>query len=208
MEDEFRVEIELDDEQGGYSIRERLRALDLNDDARERLGRGVMVTRDGSRLFLYTADVAAAREAERVTRALLEENALSAEVRVTRWHPAEESWKDVSVSLPSTAEEVAAEEAAREAAETAEAAREGVWDWHVVVHLPDRGAAVELARRLSADGLDVGRRWRFVVVGLPTEERAQELLERLRSELPAGADVRIEVDLSDVARSPLAFLPF
>jgi len=41
-----------------------------------------------------------------------------------------------------------------------------------------------------------------------TEERAQELADRLRAELPGDADVRIEVDLSDVARSPLQFLPF
>ena len=55
MNDEFRVEVELDDEEHGYSTREQLRALDLDDDARERLGSMVMVTRDGSKLFLYTA---------------------------------------------------------------------------------------------------------------------------------------------------------
>jgi hypothetical protein len=51
------------------------------------------------------------------------------------------------------------------------------------------------------------RRWRYVVAGVPTEERAEELAERLRRELPE-ADVRVEVDLSDVERSPLQFLPF
>ena len=51
MDDGFRVEVELDDDEHGYSIRERLRALDLDDRARERLGRGVLVTRDGPRLF-------------------------------------------------------------------------------------------------------------------------------------------------------------
>lgn len=208
MEDEFRVEVELDDEQSGYSIREWLRALDLDDEARERLGRSVMVTRDGSRLFLYAANEAGAVEAERMTRLLVEENQLSAEIRVTRWHPAEEAWKDASIALPSTPEERASEEAAREAAEKAEAAREGEWDWHVVARVADRGTAGELADRLSAEGLDVARRWRFVAVGLPTEERALELADRLRSELPADSDVRVEVDLSDVTRSPLAFLPF
>jgi hypothetical protein len=41
-----------------------------------------------------------------------------------------------------------------------------------------------------------------------SEEGAQELADRLRSELPGDTDVRIEVDLSDLARSPLQFLPF
>ena len=41
-----------------------------------------------------------------------------------------------------------------------------------------------------------------------TEEDAQKLANRVRSEVPGDADVRIEVDLSDLARSPLQFLPF
>jgi hypothetical protein len=207
MEDGFRVEVELDDEEHGYSIGERLRALDLDDKARERLGRSVMVTRDGSRLFLYAGSEARAQEAERIVRDLVRADGLTAESRVTRWHPVEESWKDLSIPLPATPEEEAAEHAAREAAEAAEAAHEGGYDWHVVVHLPRRDAALELADRLTADGLVVMRRWRYVVVGVATEERAHELADRLRSEFE-DADVRVEVDLSDVARSPLQFLPF
>jgi hypothetical protein len=208
MEDGFRVEVELDDEEHGYSIRERLRALDLDDRARERLGRGVMVTRDGTRLFLYAGSGARAQEAERIVRELVESSGLTADLRVTRWHPVEEAWKELSVPLPATAAEQDAEYAAREAAESAEAEREGVYDWSVVVHLPGRGAAAALADVLAGEGLDVTRRWRYVVAGVPTEERAQELVERLRAELPEEADIRVEVDLSDVTRSPLQFLPF
>ncbi|MGH3079304.1 MAG: hypothetical protein ACRDPZ_14130 [Gaiellaceae bacterium] len=208
MEDGFRVEVELDDEEGGYSIRERLRALDLDDRARERLGSGVMVTRDGSRLFLYADSEAGAREAEGIVRALVDADELTATIEVTRWHPVEEAWKDLSIPLPATADEEAVEYAAREAAEAVEAEVEGRYDWHVVVNAPGRGAAVELAGRLAAEGLDVTRRWRYVVAGVPTEERAEELAARLRSELPEDAEVRVEVDLSDVERSPLQFLPF
>jgi len=95
------VEVELDDDEHGYSIGERLRALDLDDKARERLGGGLMVTRDGPRLFLYAASEAQAREAEHVVRSLVEADELTAEIRVTRWHPVEEAWKDVSIPLPS-----------------------------------------------------------------------------------------------------------
>ena len=208
MEDGFRVEVELDDDEHGYSIGERLRALDLDERARERLGRGVLVTRDGPRLFLYAGSEARAQEAERIVRELVESARLTADLRVTRWHPVEEDWKELSVPLPATTAEEYAEYAAREAAELAEAEREGVYDWSVVVHLPGRGAAAALADVLAGEALDVTRRWRYVVAGVPTEERAQELAERLRAELPAEADVRIEVDLSDVERSPLQFLPF
>jgi hypothetical protein len=77
-----------------------------------------------------------------------------------------------------------------------------------VVHLPDAGRARDLARRLRGEGQPVERRWRYVMVGAVTEERATELAERLRGELSEEADVRIEVDLSDLPRSPLQFLPF
>ena len=206
-DDDFRVEVELDDEEHGYSAEERLRAADLDDEARSKLGSSVMVTRDGSRLFLYAASEERVRAAAGVVQSLVESEALSAEIRVTRWHPVAEAWKDVSLPLPGTEAQVEAEIAAHEAAEAAEAEREGEYDWHVVAHLSSRGEAAQLAERLAADG-HVTRRWRYVTVGVLTEERAEELAERLRAELPEHADVRVEVDLSDVAHSPLQFLPF
>ena len=208
MKDEFRVEVELDDAEHGYSFGERLRALDLDDDARQRLGMGVVVTRDGSRLFLYADSEARAREAERVVRDLVEADELSAEISVKRWHPIAEEWKDVSAPIPRTPDEEAREYAARETAEAREAETEGEYDWHVVVHMPGRDEAAALAERLEREGVPVTQRWRYVIADALTEERAEELAERLRSELPDDVDVRIDVDLSDVARSPLQFLPF
>jgi hypothetical protein len=208
VDDEFRVEVQLDDEKHGYSIGERLRALDLDDDTRERLGRGVVVTRDGSRLFIYADTEPPARAAERVVRELAEADELTAEIRVTRWHPIEEAWKDASIPLPATEDEREAEYAAREAAEADEAWAEGSYDWMVAVRLPARDEAKELAARLAAEGVPVARRWRYVVAGALTEERAEELAERLRSELPDDAEVRIEADLSDVAGAPFQFVGF
>jgi hypothetical protein len=208
VEDEFRVEVELDDDEHGYSLGERLRAFDPDDEVRRRLGPNVMVTRDGSRLFLYAASEPQAREAERIVRDLIDAPRLSAEVTVTRWHPIEEAWKDASIPLPATPEEERAEYEAREEAEAEEARREGRFDWEVVVGLPDRDRAVHLAERLESERTPVARRWRYVVAGAVTEEDAIALADRLRSELPADADVRVDVDLSDLPRGPLQFLPF
>ena len=207
VNDEFRVEVELDDEEHGYSVGERLRALDLDDDTRERMGRSVMVTRDGSRLFLYAASGAQAREAERVVRSLIDADELTGKTSVTRWHPVEEVWKDASIPLPRTADEEEAEYAAREAAEAAEAESEKEYDWHVVIHLPGRDEAAELESRLEAEGISVARRWRYVVAGALTEERAEELADRLRGELP-DAEVTVEVNLSELQLPPFLFLPF
>jgi hypothetical protein len=47
-----------------------------------------------------------------------------------------------------------------------------------------------------------------VVAGVLTEERAEELAERLRSELPQDADVAVEANLFDVELPLFHFLPF
>ena len=183
--DEWRVELNLDDERHGLTLGERLRALHLDDEARARLGDRVIVTRDGARMFLYAGTEDQAREAERVARELVAAEGLSAEISLTRWHPDEEAWKDASVPLPQAEEERAAEQQRRESA--------GRWkqDWEVRVDLPSRHATIELAGRLTDEGIEVRRHWRYLLVGAPTEERAAELAERIRAEGPAGTEVHV-----------------
>lgn len=118
--EEFRVEVELDDADRGLSLGERLRAFDLDDEARERLGGRAIVTRDGSHLFVYTASRDASREAERVIRELLDADELTAEVKATRWHPVAGEWKDADEPLPETEEERARELRERSAHEDAD----------------------------------------------------------------------------------------
>jgi hypothetical protein len=207
--EDFRVEVELDDEAHGYPLRERLRALNLDDEARERLGRNVVVTRDASRMFAYTTTEAQAREAENVISGLVADEGLSADLVVTRWHPVAEEWRDASLPLPNTAEEEDLEYEEREAAEGREAAEEGEFDWHVVAELRSRGSAQDLLRKLSDDeGLPVTRRWRYVTVGAVTEEQADELANRLRSELGDSGDVWVEAHLDEDAFRPFQFIGF
>ena len=78
MTDEWRVEVDLDDEQHGLKLGERLRSLDLDDEARKRLGDRVIVTRDGAKMFLYATTEEQAREAESVARDLVAAEGLSA----------------------------------------------------------------------------------------------------------------------------------
>jgi hypothetical protein len=206
--EDFRVEVELDDEAHGFSLRERLRALNLDDEARDRLGENVVVTRDGSRIFAYTSTEGQASEAERVIRGLVADEGLTAVVDVTRWHPVAEEWRDVSLPLPATPEEEEREYEEREAAEVREAREEGDHDWHIMVELPSRESAGDLAKKLSQEGLPAKRRWRYVTIGAATEERAEELAEGLRDELGDGADVWIQASLDDVVAGPFQFVGF
>jgi hypothetical protein len=73
MDEGFRVEVSFDDEEHGTSLLERLRAVDLDDQARERLGPGVMVSRTAQPVRLH-GERGPAQEAERVVRDLVPED--------------------------------------------------------------------------------------------------------------------------------------
>lgn len=206
MSDEWRVEVELDEERHGSTLGERLSARELDDEARERLGGRVIVTRDGPRLFLYSNGEAEAREAERIVDVLVAEHDLSAEVRVTRWHPVEEAWRDAEVPLPATDEERRAERERHEAAEIQEVAREGEFDWEVRVELPSHRAMTALAERLEGEGLPVVRRWRYLLVGALTEEGAHEMAQRIEREGPDGTHARVDATMSAPTHPLFVFL--
>jgi hypothetical protein len=192
--EDWRVEVDLDDEQHGYSLGERLRALELDDEARRRLGRRVIVTRDGSRLFLYTRTGEEADEAARVVRELVRAEQVTAETRTTRWHPDQEAWEDASVPLPSTEAERELERERREDRERQEVAAGGDYEWHVHVRAPDGGEADRLEQRLRDRGLPVERRWRYLTIGALTDDQANELAARVRDELP-GAEIEVQPTL-------------
>jgi hypothetical protein len=189
--DEWRVEVDLEDEEHGYTFAERIRALDLDEAARRRLGGSVTVTRDGPHLFLYATSESAVREAEGVAAELLEAEDVSGNVKVTRWHPDAEEWRDASEPLPQSEEEREAERRRHEEAEAAEAAEQGDYDYEVHVDPPGHGEAVELERALREDGLPVSRRWKHLSVGALTEEQAEDIAAKVRSLATEKTEVTI-----------------
>ncbi|MFF0341893.1 hypothetical protein [Kribbella sp. NPDC004875] len=95
-DEEFRVEVVLGNEEHGLTFWERLRALDLDDDAQKRLGSQVTVTRDGNRMLMYTHTLDDAQEAERTAKDLVAHDHLEATYTITRWNAAEQEWADPS----------------------------------------------------------------------------------------------------------------
>ena len=203
--EDWRVEINLDDKHEGYDIGERLRSRDLDEDARARLGKRVYISRDGPKLFLYAGTEGQAREAEAVARELVAADNLSAEFALTRWHPVEQEWKDASIALPRTEPEIHKELEHKEEAERTEVAEEGSYDWLVKINLPSAGDAKQIAESLEAAGQPVHRIWRWVTVDVLTEESGNELISSFRESLPADAEIWLEGNLDD-ARSPTSAL--
>jgi len=192
MSDEWRVEVHLEDEGHGLTLGDRLRSLDLDDEARKRLGDRVVVTRDGPRMFLYVGSQQGAREAEGVARELAEAEGLEAKTRITRWHPDEEEWADASASMPQSEAQRAVEHREHEAHEEREAVATGRNPWELRVDLDSLHETRELAKRLADEGIDHHRRWKHVLIPAATEEHAAELADRVREVAPAETQIHLE----------------
>jgi hypothetical protein len=176
MNDEWRVEVELGGEGEGLSLGERLRTLDLDDEARERLGGRVVVTRDGARMFLYARSAPEAEEAERVIRSLADEEGLEAATSVTRWDAEREAWLGGGGEAPPEREPEAS----------------GETEWEARIVMPSVFKAIDVARQLRDEGLEVRRRWRFVLALAPDKDAATALASRLRAEVPEAEQIDVE----------------
>jgi hypothetical protein len=192
MSEEWRVEVHLEDEGHGLTLGDRLRSLDLDDEARKRLGERVVVTRDGPRMFMYTGSRATASAAERVARELASDEGLDAKTAVTRWHPDEEQWLDPSKPMPETEAQRAEEHREYEAREEREAEATGRDEWELRVDLDSLGDTRELASRLSDAGIRHHRRWKHVLIPAATEEHAAELADRVRELVPTEPEMHVE----------------
>jgi hypothetical protein len=194
MADDFRITVEFQEEGSIFHFGRSLRERSFEKELQEQLGDSVVMTHDGSHVFLYASTPEQARAAEKAVRQVLEHQQLDAEVSpVLRWHPVEEVWEDVSVPLPQTAEEVAAEHERQEEEEAEDSLTRGYAEWEVRVDLPTHRDAVELAERLEAEGISpLVRRWKYLLIGTATDDDARALAERIRAEVPEGADVKAE----------------
>lgn len=193
MSDEWRVEVELEDEGHGLTLSDRLRSLDLDNEARKRLGERVIVTRDGSRMFLYTGSQDTAREAERVATELASEEKLGAKTRITRWHPDEEEWLDASAPLPQSEEQRVEEHREHEQREEREVeAGRAAPEWELRVDLESLGDTRDLSSRLDEEGIRHHRRWRHLLIPAATEEHAAELSDRVRGLASSELEMHIE----------------
>jgi hypothetical protein len=195
--DEWRVEVALDRDAHADTLSGSLHDLRLDDEARRRLGGSVIVTRDGPYLFVYAWHEESAREAERVVRDIMDHEKLVGQIRLMRWHPVAEEWKDAEEPLPDDEAAVAEEMRENEEQGTREASY-GEYPWEVVIELPHVRETFKLAERLRGENLPVKRRFRYLLVGATTEESAIELGKRLEGEVPGDAHVGVRGNPGDM----------
>jgi hypothetical protein len=192
MGDDWRVTVDFDDEGDGVQFAERLAAFELEAEERERLGDRVIVSRDGPRVFLYTDAEERARAVHETVSARIESEGLSALTAFERWHPVEQAWKDPSVPMPRTEEQLEAEHERLQEREAAESLEKRRSEWEVRVELASHEDTVALAERLESEGIPVVRRYTFLLAGAVNEDDARALAERLEREAPEDARIAVE----------------
>jgi hypothetical protein len=202
MAEDWRLRVVLDDDAGrGPWSHEGLEARSLADDVNDQLGDRVAVSRDGAELFLYADTEAAARAAERVVQADLDEHGWRATTELTRWHEDAEMWEPADAPMPATEADRAHEHAELIQAEDAETADDGIAQWEVRVELPSHHDAKRLAARLEERGVEPVRRWKYLFVGAPDEDAARTWADDLRATVPEGSSVTVEATFASAERN-------
>jgi hypothetical protein len=195
--DEWRVEVALDRDEHADTLSGALHDLQLDDEARKLLGGSVIVTRDGSFIFVYAWHEQSAREAERVVKHIMEDEQLIGQVHLMRWHPIAEDWKPAEDPLPEDEASAIEERRENEAQGTREAGY-GEYPWEVVIEMPHVRGTNDFAEQLRLEGLPVKQHFRYLLVGATTEDDATELGTRLEDEVPEGARVGVRGNPDDM----------
>jgi hypothetical protein len=192
MNDDWRLQIDLREEDRARALIDRLDAHQLQHDLNEAFHDRVVVTREGSQVFLYAGTREQAERAQGVIEAKAHQHGWTLEVDLRHWHPTAEEWEEPDKPLPENDAAKLAEHEALMAREREETAKRGYPEFEVRVDLPSRHDAVGLSERLREEGLPAVHRWRYLLVGATDEDSAKALAERIRNEAPTGSQVEVE----------------
>jgi len=186
-QDDWRVRIELPDEEGARGLLERLHIgrSDADELAAELRAHRLAVSHDEDTIFVYASTGMQAEQARRVVEEELKEAGLSpTRFVLERWLREEDRWDDD----PDTGD---VEE---------ELLDRGYAPWEVRVETESLGEAHELAEQLRAEGYDVSRTFNYVIAGAATREQAAELARRVHGSVEPGGELVYEVQ----PRNPFA----
>jgi len=181
--DDWRIRIEVEEEDHATGLLARLTGGDLGSEARELAtdlaARRLAVSHDADTVFVYAASRAEAERAHAVVEAELRAHGIQARASgVEHWLDEEDRWDDEPPGETWEEEEL----------------ERGFAPWEVRVECPSRHEASELADRLEAEGYKPERRFQYLIVGTASREDAEALATRLHGEVEPGGDLVYEVE--------------
>jgi len=197
MDDDWRLQINLDDEGTAGKVADAMRSAELEHELATDHDKSVIVSHEGETIYLYAGEREQLDLAQAAIQKHLDEQGWKGEFDLRHWHPVAEDWEAADVAEPVTSAEVRAERERLMKTEDEEtAARGGLAEWEVRVEFPTHHEAREFAQKLTDEGLEPVRRWRYMVVGAPDEDAATELADRIRGEASSDAKVKAEGSLA------------
>jgi hypothetical protein len=197
MDDDWRLQIDLDDDGVGGELADHLRSSELEHELEVDFAKRVIVSHEGERIFLYAGDREPLDSARPAIQKFLDAKGWEANLDLRHWHEVAEDWEDPDAAEPATAAEKEAEHERLMKTEDEEvAAHHGRAEFEVRVEFPSHHEARDFAAKLKDEGLEPVRRWRYMVVGAADEDAAQTLADRIRAEAPADAKVTAEGSLA------------
>jgi hypothetical protein len=209
MNDDWRLQIDFRDDGPLDALWDRLDAEELEYDLSRAFHDKVIVSRNGTTVFLYAGDRKQSERGRALVERLCKENEEEVAIDFRRWHPLSQEWEPADRPLPEDAAARAAEHQARIAKERKETEAQGYPQYEVQVELPSRDEADRFAERLRGEGLPTVHRAHYVLVGASDETGARELADRIRGEAPAGSRVAVQGTFKEIADdlpNPFAFL--
>lgn len=192
MNDDWRVRIHVHGEGKGHHLTQAMEASSLEHELEGALPDRVVVSHDEDDVFCYVESQEQAERIRELVRSLATKNDWTLDAELAHWHPVAEEWEDPDNPLPATAAQVSGEHAELVQHEQEESREQGYPDFEVRVHCRSRGEAIDLGKRLQADGIPSVRRWHYVLVGAADEDTATALARRIGEESPPGAVVTTE----------------
>lgn len=192
MSDDWRPRIDLGDSDAALGLERKLEAGVIDHDLKAAFHDRIAVTHSDAEVFAYTDTRERAERAEAVIRTISKENGWGVDAEVARWHATAEAWEAPDVPLPDGDAARAEEHAELVAREKAEAAASGIPEFEVRIECPSHREMMDVAGKLRGEGFIPVHRWRYALVGMPDEDSAAALAERLRGELPPGGTATAE----------------
>jgi hypothetical protein len=178
--DDWRIRIELSDEDGARGFLERLHLArsDADELADELRNERLPVSHDGNTIFVYAPSGMQAEQASRVVERELQEEGIEPARFVTEhWLADEDRWDD-EPEQPDIEEDLL---------------ERGYAPWEVRVETKTLDEAHDLAEQLRAEGYGVSRTFTYVVAGTENREQAVELARRIHGEVEPGGELVYEV---------------
>jgi hypothetical protein len=192
MNDDWRVQVDFVAESTADALHDRLQARELEHDLSVAFHDRVIVSRNGTTIFLYAGDREQAERAQALVEGLMAEHDEEGTIDLSHWHPLAQEWRPPDEPLPDDAEAEVAEHAVRIARERKETEETGEAEYEVRIDLPSRHEAEQFAEQLRDEGLPTVHRWKYVLIGTADEDFADELADRIRAEAPPGSSVAVE----------------